>query len=360
MEAKSIEQAAGAEVVALGANAAANASVNDGSGKQGGQLALLGYLLWFSVAEAAVRREDLISAIEDSGLPERFAPGDISARDAFRRATSSLALSNVPLEANCQSRLFGTELRHANFLIRDVRKRGKCVVRQVVREVVDAVGATLDHKVVGQLELSADDELRAFPLAADLLDEERGLLAGAEAAFEEAKGRHDSGAVRRVISRALSECHPVVLRASGGVYFIPVRHEPTVRSVERFVGEVRDRLEARLEEREGVESRKLERTLVMAVELVDREEYRDAIAASLDEQVDREANALIKEMADVLKRQRSITKRRQEDFFSRVRDLKRAVSDYEALLEREVTDARANLELAQKEAVSMLSKIEVR
>ena len=97
----------------------------------------------------------------------------------------------------------------------------------------------------------------------------------------------------------------------------------------------------------------------MAVELVDREEYRDAIAASLDEQVGREANALIHEMGEILRRHQKITRRRQEDLFGRVRVLKSSVAEYEALLEREISDARANLQLAQEEAVSLLSRVEV-
>jgi len=42
-----------------------------------------------------------------------------------------------------------------------------------------------------------------------------------------------------------------------------------------------------------------------------------------------------------------------------VRALKSSVAEYEALLEREIADARANLELAQEEAVSLLSRVEV-
>jgi hypothetical protein len=84
------------------------------------------------------------------------------------------------------------------------------------------------------------------------------------------------------------------------VYFVPGGYEPELRAIERFVGELKDRL--------GEEAK---RTLVMAVELVDREEYRDAIAASLDEQVDREANALIREMGEILRNRSRITRRRQ-------------------------------------------------
>ena len=95
------------------------------------------------------------------------------------------------------------------------------------------------------------------------------------------------------------------------------------------------------------------------MELVDREEYRDAIAASLDEQVESEANALIREMGEILRKQPRITRLRQEDLFERVRALKCSVAEYEALLEREIADARANLELAQEEAMSLLSRVEV-
>jgi hypothetical protein len=339
MEADSLKQATGAEVVAIGAGAASAHREN---------VSLLGYLLWFSVSEAEVGREDLLGAMIDAGLKASFTPGEISARDAFRRATSSLKRSRVPYTARSQTRLFGTERRHANLLIRDVRTTGTSVVRQLVREVVDAVGTTSEHRTVGQRELSGSGQMRAFPLVGGLLEEEGEILRAAEAAFEEAKTHHDAGAIRRTIQRTLSECSPVGLRASGGVYFVPRGHEHEVRAIERFVGELKDRLEE-----------KAKRTLIMAVELVDREEYRDAIAASLDEQVEREANALIKEMAEVLRSGKKITRRRQEDLFGRVRALKGAVAEYEALLEREIADARANLELAQKEAVSLLSRVEV-
>jgi hypothetical protein len=339
MESNSLTQATGAEVVAIGAGAAASARE---------EVSLLGYLFWFSVSEAEVGREQLLGAMMDAGLDEGFAPGEISARDAFRRSTASLQRSRVPIDARSQSRLFGTERRHANLLVRDVRTTGKSVVRQLVREVVDAVGATLEHCAVGQFELSASGEMRTFPLAAGLLEEEGEILGTALSAFEGARTHHDAGAVRRTIGRALAGCSPVGLRASGGVYFVPMAHEPELRAIERFVGELKDRLK---EEAKW--------TLVMAVELVDREEYRDAIAASLDEQVEREANALIREMGEILRKQSKITRRRQEDLFGRVRSLKGAVAEYEELLEREIADARANLELAQEEAVSLLSRVEV-
>jgi hypothetical protein len=255
MEAKSVHEVAGAEVVAVGPGAAERPAA-----------AFLGHLFWYSISEAHAPRGELLSAMEDAGLEERFAPGEISARDAFRRATSSLELRKVVLDAAAQGRLFGTERRYANLLVRDVRSGG-APVRQVVREVVDAVGVALDHRVVAQLELSGD-RINAFPLSASLLPEERDLLDRAEDAFTFAKGHHDAGAVRRVVSSALAECSPVGLRASGGVYFVPRDREPKLRAIGRFVEE--------------------------------------------------------------------------------------------SLLERDITDAKANLELAQREAVALLTRVEVK
>jgi hypothetical protein len=134
MEAQSIHQAAGADVIAIGAGAREAASED---------VSLLGYLLWFSVSELEVKRDDLLGAIGDSGLDERFAPGEISPRDAFRRATSSLGRSRVSVTASASTRLFGDEKRHANLLVRDVRTNGDSLIRQLVREVVDSEGATL-------------------------------------------------------------------------------------------------------------------------------------------------------------------------------------------------------------------------
>ena len=66
MEANSLTQATGAEVVAIGVGAAEATRE---------EVSLLGYLFWFSVSEADLRREDLIGAMADASLDEGFAQG---------------------------------------------------------------------------------------------------------------------------------------------------------------------------------------------------------------------------------------------------------------------------------------------
>ena len=146
MEATELGRAAGAEVIAL-ANSAASGSAKEGAApaREAGKLKLLGTLIIMSVPQGDYSREDLIAAMGDAGLDEAFAPREPSERDAFRRATSSLAVNRIPVDAPSPSRLFGNERRYANVLIRDARTSGSSIVRLAVREVVDAAGTVLDY-----------------------------------------------------------------------------------------------------------------------------------------------------------------------------------------------------------------------
>ena len=98
----------------------------------------------------------------------------------------------------------------------------------------------------------------------------------------------------------------------------------------------------------------------MAVPLVDKEEYREVLADSLEEQIQRQSSSLIREMSAALKANRKITDGRQRDFVERVRGLSAMVSEYEALLEREIEGAKSDLELAHREAMALLEHVEVK
>jgi hypothetical protein len=94
----------------------------------------------------------------------------------------------------------------------------------------------------------------------------------------------------------------------------------------------------------------------MTVPLVDREEYREVIAESLEDFVQKEARSLVEEMAS-LRGQEGVGKRRAEGILGRVRSLKDSVKEYEELLETRSTEARANLEVASKQARALLALV---
>jgi ribosomal protein S18 len=358
MEARELSEAVGADVIALTKEAA------EGAGGPRAKLKILGTLINMSVPQGNYPRGAVLSAMEDAGLDEDYAPREPSDRDAFRRATRSLAVSRVPMEAPASMRLFGNETRYANVLIRDARTSGQSVVRLAVREVVDSAGATLSHRSVAQLELTKDGDLHAYPLVARLLPEEEKIIEEAAGAYATARTHHDDAAVRNVITRAFDAARGLSLLPSGGAYFVPAEYEATALAVHRFVGELNDQLAGYRTEGDtkgdAGSAVAFKRIILMPTDLVDKESVRDDLAAALAEKVKRDARTLADEMADLLTSKRKITERRQEDLFERVRTLKTYVSEYEGILERKMTDNRADLEVAQQQAVKLLSQVEVK
>ena len=372
MEARELSEAVGADVIALTKEAAEGAGTIHGGprGAPRAKLKILGTLINMSVPQGHYPRGAVISAMEDAGLDEDYAPREPSDRDAFRRATRALAVSRVPINAPASMRLFGNETRYANVLIRDARTSGQSVVRLAVREVVDSAGATLSHRPVAHLELTKDGELQAYPLIARLLPEEEKIVEEAPAAYATARTHHDDSAVRNVITRAFDAARGLSLLPSGGAYFVPAEHEATALAVHRFVGELNDQLARGGDAGDADDAGDVEpgkapagpfrRIILMPTDLVDKESVRDDLAAALAEKVRRDARSLAGEMTDLLTSKKKITERRHEDLFERVRALKTYVSDYEGILEREMTDNRADLELAQKQAVKLLTQVDVK
>lgn len=348
-----------ANLVAVGENLARSAA--SGAVQE---VEFLGHLLWYSLAETRITRENLLEALENAGVAEEFAPKPISPRDAFRRATASLEVIKVPIvlssesPANKPAKLIQdthdedeTPTGYANIMVRDVASDSDHIVRQVVREEVDSENVRLSYEPVAQIQMNGDDHLSAFALPgkeSDLLSAERGLLRDVRKRFEYECKHYDSGAVRRIVSAVLKEGSPLNMKASGGVYFISRDHEMVTDSVVRLVGELKDYATTS------------KTSTVMPVPMVDGDEYRDALAESLDEQVERQSRSLIHEMSRILKGSSKITDARQKEFVDRVRDLSGVVGEYEQLLEREIEGARTNLDLARKEAMSLLQKVEIK
>ena len=51
---------------------------------------ILGNLVWFSVSDMEILRDDLVKLAMNVGLPEKYVPAPIRPSDAFRRATSEI------------------------------------------------------------------------------------------------------------------------------------------------------------------------------------------------------------------------------------------------------------------------------
>ncbi|MDP9480273.1 MAG: hypothetical protein M3R38_32200, partial [Actinomycetota bacterium] len=247
---------------------------------------------------------------------------------------------------------------YANVLFRTA-SRG---VKQLVTEILDADNARLSYRSVARVSIGyrngvPDGTVLVERRAEDgdvsdgeLLDVEVDAIANLKSYYDFERRRHDGEAARRVLGRILYEANAVPLRNSGGMYFVPRDHSAYAKKILLFVEEVRSRAE-------NAPTRTARASMAMKVPLVDREEYREVLAESLEFFVKKEAESLIKEMSSLLKADKPVSERRGRGFVERVRKLKENVAEYEELLQMQATEARANLDVAAKEARALLGRV---
>lgn len=322
-----------------------------------GKASFLGYLVYYTIAGARVTREDLAGAFEDAGIDPGHLPRPINSRDAFRKATRAVEVRRARVEEGEDG------VRYVNVLVRDVRTSGAELVRHVVRETVDSENKRLSYVPAYELALAGEANgaaenagesegvlptVAARPLVADILDEERDLVAQVARAFEIEREHYDSRAVRRLVTAILKESAPVNLTESGGVYFVPRDGGATVRSLEALV-------EALRELTAGGRRSKFE-----VHYFVDKEEYREDLEDHLEEQIREEAGSLMDELSGILRGGSRITGRRQAGFIERFRGLKKTVEKYRGILESELAGTTTSLELAEKQMMEMMLRVEVK
>lgn len=335
-------------------------ALGEGAAKGEENLAHIGSILSYSIADSYLSSEALREVAEDAGVEPELLPRKPSTRDAFRRASriaENDAAKKLALEGG----------RRLNVMVREVLDSDDALVRQVVREVVDAEDVTLYHAAVAELRLEGPDPLtkagvetlfpRALVSSRLLTDgplheqENRVVQTIVEGTKFELK-HHDANAIRRVITAVLRPANAISLSNNGGLYFVPRQHPDELRTVRRFVAEVKKKAVKHPNRAgSGRESR------AWATPLVDAEDARETIKAHLDEHIEREAQSLKKEMRGILKSGRKITPERQAELSSRSRRLKEAVAEYTEILKEKISTASADLDLAQRQAVSLLSRV---
>ncbi|MDP9475693.1 MAG: hypothetical protein M3R38_08385 [Actinomycetota bacterium] len=347
--------------IALGPNAREGLGRPEGEGPgSASEDVLLGELVWYSVSDAVrLAPETLGAAIAAANLDaKRLTPHLPSPSSALSRAAEAAeARRRIPAQNPAGNGTVETEL-YANVLLRTA-SRG---VKQLVTEILDAANDRLSYRSVARVSpgykngkpdgtVLVERRVEDGDVSDDdLLDVEVDAVANLKSFYDFERRRHDGEAARRVLGRVLSEANAVPLRNSGGMYFVPRDHSAYAKKILLFVEEVRVRAE-------NAPTRQARASMAMKVPLVDREEYREVLAESLEFFVKKEAESLIKEMSSLLKADQAVSERRGRGFVERVRKLKENVSEYEELLQMHATEARANLDVAAREARALLGRV---
>jgi hypothetical protein len=307
--------------------------------KSGVDIQFLGSLVWFTISDCRVIREELAVAFLDAGIDQKYLPKPISPRDAFRRATKRIEMKEVPLGDD----------KFLNLLIRDVRQDKDLIVRHVVREIRDWQNTRLQHLAVADLRLTEQDKgfaLTISPLMT-MLQEETTAVEAFKADFDVEKENYNGRTVRDIIMDVLRDCDPVNVRPSGGVYFTPEEHREKIEALKRLVKIL------------SAYNHNGYKSTLWSIPVINAEEQRGMLEESLNDQVREESQVLVKEMVDLLGdgAKRKITAALAQQYVERVQRLGDLVGKYEDMLQFEAVSAKSNYELAMKQAVELLVKV---
>ncbi|WP_019156913.1 DUF6744 family protein [Robertmurraya massiliosenegalensis] len=191
------------------------AAVENGSKEQ-----IIGHLCWYSIGEDHYDRNELRKKLLQNGFTEEDLPNEIRTSDAFRRATKDIETKRV--ETN-------QEGVYKNYIVRNVCANEQFIQRNIVEETVDSKGQKLSYKENEVILLfNKNNEQISMGIVnpgtmAEELGEEACKL------FEIYKTCHNGQAVRYMANDILKTMSPTPVRPSGGVYFIPAKHENKLR-----------------------------------------------------------------------------------------------------------------------------------
>ncbi len=300
---------------------------------------ILGFLCWYSCAEVHITRQDLKTALANAGLAEGYLPAEINDRDAFRRATAVRFDALQPQGPLSD----GTFL---NVLVRPVKTSGDEIARNIVREIRDEHNRKLSHESVAQITLRENGTVRVERFRSPLDMSEEAIIGAILGGYDLNRSHYPGDAIRSLVRRIIDDCQPVAVRPTGGVYFVRAEHEKTTAAMKVFLNE------------QIWKFSNSERTRFYRVPVVDSAEQRNTIQESLEDQVRRESQSFIEEIATVLQGNQTVTSLVFRRFLDRARQAKDLVVSYEQLLEREIVTTKTFLDLMERQAMTLAERVQ--
>lgn len=307
----------------------------------------LGHLIWFSVGDLEITRSDIEDLAGSVNLPERLLPAPIRSVDAFRRATGEVG-----------GTISGTEHINEVLLVREVSSDKEGVVRHLIKETADKKNKRLIYNHCGTFKY---DRERENMWGTAYSEEVSPFVEKANTLFQKYKNYYTADHIRRMIKSALFECQSVPLRPSGAVYFIPKKHENTIRSLRDFVKQL-----------------PAESTEIHLMPVVDMDEQREMLEAKLRSHIASEVSKigaalggnpeiltvkhglrkLAGNLAEVLKSNPSFSKTVVNNAVEQFQAMSLQVKEYESLLETNLGEVRSTLDILRKQMVTMLDRVE--
>ncbi len=280
----------------------------------------LGRLCWYTIHNnVTITREELEELFRTSGVDEKHLPGPVRPVDVFRRATSKVEKTDIPVDKE----------KSLNLLAREVKSDRDGVARQLVVEEVDSRNVRLSYSTAATLLYKRDVE-EVIPMIHnnDALVKE--AVNAALAHYRELLGRYDGSHIRRLVAKILATMNPTAVRPSGGVFFVPEKYKDELAALQKLV--------------KGLKCE------YYSVPLVDSSDIRDMVFEKLNVQVDESLKAL----AEALKGE-GLTQKKVGALLSDAKALLDSVREYEEVLEKDLSNLRNKVELVKMQMLSLLN-----
>lgn len=309
---------------------------------------ILGNLVWFSVSDLEILRDDLVKMANNVGLPEKFVPAPIRPSDAFRRATSEVG---GVLKASDEV----TEV----LMVREVLSDETRVVRHLIREKRDKKNVRLSYEQIGIIEF--ERQWGTVSITA-LIDEAKPALNKAKILYGKYRDYFVGDHLRKMIKSVLNECQAVNVRPTGGVYFAPKEYEPTIKalnylvkmlpgnSIEMHFVPLVDSIEQKTMLEEKLRSHVLTQVSQLGSMLGGNAEMLG---------VKKTLKSLASEFAATLREQKVVSKATANNAIYQLQELKQQVTEYESLLETNLGEVRGTLDILRKQVRVMLDRVNV-
>lgn len=187
---------------------------------------ILGYLSWYSIISVEEPYGDFLSALEDAGLNYRV-PRPPSGVDTFRRVCSAAERRKVPTEDDL------VELQ-MNFMIRSIDETADPILRRIVCELVNKKGEKLDYTELCDIKFNRGTSSISRRVINDnkIADE---IYSEIQTEFSRWNNKLTSQLTREWIRKFLIHEGAILVRETGGVYFIPKEQASKLEALEEFV-----------------------------------------------------------------------------------------------------------------------------
>jgi len=296
---------------------------------------LLGHLVWYSLRDVRISKQDLMQLLIKHNIDPNNAPPEIRAPDAFRRATSTIT-NRSPSNIG-QGKL-------ETIMVREVVSDVDEIVRHIIREETDSQNKVIDYRKIGQIVFNRHLEKMTVGIDPRYEHHKQKILKVYEEYTEYYTGKH----IREMVYKMLNSTCPVNVRPAGGVYFMSKAHSQMVTSLEGFVADINEwgtpeTFEAVFE----------------SVPMLDVEKQRKLIFDKYESQCAYSVENTMKELTGLLNSDKAPSKIILEKYINTVKELKAGIGKYEDLLERDMIISRTKCQLLQEQVKQLLDKAAV-